>query len=148
LAIQEFDFNIEYIKGPDNFVADCFSRELVDSGDNSEKDVEQLEKLNALFHVRREPIPPREYKRISDVHNSFVGHHGEERTMQKLIRKGFDWPNMRKQVKSFIKGCPACQKMSYNSHIVNVKPFTLARYEPMERINVDSKYRSTSTSRG
>ena len=139
LAIQEFNFNIEYIKGPDNFVADCFSRELMDSGDDPEQDIVRIEKLNTLFHKSvREPIPPKEYNLISGVHNSFVGHHGEERTMQKLIRKGQEWPNMRKHVKSFIKACPACQKMSYKSHIINAKPFTLARYEPMERINVDS----------
>jgi hypothetical protein len=58
--------------------------------------------------------------------------------MQKLIHKGHSWQNMRKHVKSFIKACPACQKMSYKSYIINAKPFTLARYEPMERINVDS----------
>ena len=139
LAIQEFNFNIEYIKGPDNFVADCFSRELMDSGDDPEMDIVRVEKLNTLFHKsEREPIPTQEYNLISGVHNSFVGHHGEERTMQKLIRKGQSWPNMRKHVKSFIKACPACQKMSYKSHIINAKPFTLARYEPMERINVDS----------
>ena len=47
------------------------------------------------------------------VHNSVVGHHGFERTLQKLHFQGYNWSHMRVHVKTFINQlCPCCQKMN------------------------------------
>ena len=127
LAIQEFDFHIEYIEGPKNIVADAFSR-LIPMSDPEE----------TLCLLDEFKIPHNLYKIISKVHNSVAGHHGVQRTINKLETQGQSWQFMKEHVKRFIKQCPCCQKMSYIKVPIHTHPFTTAAYEPMERINVDS----------
>ena len=45
---------------------------------------------------------------------------------------------MREHVKGFIRKCPYCQKQSVLNIKAFTKPFTTARYEPWERLNIDS----------
>jgi len=73
LAIQEYDFDIEYLPGEKNIVADNFSRLC---------DIESPDETLCTFTELR--IPDWEYRLISKVHNSSVGHHGVERTIYKL----------------------------------------------------------------
>ena len=48
------------------------------------------------------------------------------------------WPQMREHVKTFIKRCPICQKLSHTKILVQTENFTTATYNPMERLSVDS----------
>jgi hypothetical protein len=41
-----------------------------------------------------------------------MGHHGVQRTLEKLRRQGVRFEGMRALVKQFIEFCPCCQKMS------------------------------------
>jgi hypothetical protein len=125
LFIQEYDFYIEHISGEANFVADAFSRLLP-----------MTEERLCLINEFR--LSKREYSLIQAVHNSVSGHHGVERTYQKLIQQGHAWMYMREHIKRFIKLCPCCQKMSYLSVPIHTSPFTTASYNCMERLNVDS----------
>jgi Integrase zinc binding domain len=52
------------------------------------------------------------YKIIESVHNAMVGHGGVERTLRKLQDLKLTWKNMRLDVKTYIRECPCCQKMS------------------------------------
>lgn len=120
LAIQEYDFDIEHIPGHLDVVADAFSR-LV-----------SIDKLSASEQPRileEFRIPKGKYKLISGVHNSLSGHHGVERTCNKLEQQGHNWPYMREHVKRFIKNnCPCCQKMSFIKIPIHTHPFTTASY--------------------
>ena len=132
LAIQEFDFSLEHIIGKDNIIADVFSRLCPTVG-------EELCSLEESIYLLDEfRIPEAAYKQIGKVHNSIVGHHGVERTLDKLMKQGSPWDFMREHVRRFIKNCPCCQKMSYLKVPIHTQPFTTASYEPMERINIDS----------
>ena len=125
LAIQQFDFNIEYIKGEENIVADHLSR-LVPL---------TVDELGALEEI----TTPREIKRrIAKVHNSNAGHHGVDRTLEILLREHDPWPYKRSHVREFIRKCPCCQKQNVLKIKTFTRPFTLARYEPMECLNVDA----------
>ncbi len=75
LAIQEYNFDIEHIKGEDNVVADAFSRLCAHTYETED-----------VFCALNNPtiIPKTQYKLIGKVHNSTVGHHGVDRTMSKL----------------------------------------------------------------
>jgi transposase InsO family protein len=129
IAVQEFDFDLEYIKGEHNFIADKLSRDIVREGDT----------LAAMSSVEYDTsIPNDKYKMISSVHNSNVGHHGVDRTMTKLTQQGRSWDHMRQHVRSFVRNCPCCQKMRDISPSIVTTPYTLARYEPMERLNIDT----------
>jgi hypothetical protein len=46
---------------------------------------------------------------INEFHNS-VGHHDYERTRSVILRT-FHWPNFRKEVKTFVKTCPKCERI-------------------------------------
>lgn len=127
LAIQEYNFAIEYLPGERNVVADNFSR-LCDI-DNPD------ETLCTISGLR---IPNMEYKLISKVHNSTVGHHGVERTLQKLVQQRQEWPHMREHVRKFIRECPCCQLMNQIRIPIRTHPFTTASYAPMECLNVDT----------
>ena len=83
-------------------------------------------------------IPQDKRKLIASCHNSVVGHHGVERTVYKLHGQGHNWTYMREHVRSFIKKCPCCQKMSYLKMPIHTHPFTLGTYQPMERVAVDT----------
>ena len=65
LAMQEYDFTIEYLPGDKNIVADAFSRLL---------QINEEERLCLLdeFKISREV-----YEKIGKVHNTPVGHHDQ-----------------------------------------------------------------------
>ena len=85
-----------------------------------------------------------EYKdSIKEIHNAFIGHHGVERTMQKLIESLTAkneplWPNMREHVREFIRTCPCCQKNNTLMELIRMSHFTTHTYEPWYTINIDT----------
>ena len=137
LLIQQFDFYLEHIPGKLNSVADAMSRLCpMDSGCTDPNIV----CLHADFKV-----PKDKYKLIAKVHNSTVGHHGVDRTYNKLLTYCENlkepvalWQYMREHVRRFIKQCPCCQKMSVLRVPIATTPFTNSSYSPFERIQVDT----------
>ena len=89
---------------------------------------------------------------LSQVHNTQMGHHGYVRTLSKVIdltkrqiQKGVlpedyldKWKSLRRDVKTFVRQCPCCQKMTYVKIPVQTHPFTRAEYHPMERVDIDT----------
>ena len=149
--LQEFNYTVEHIPGPQNIAADGFSRLLDTSASDEYNEVNFIkEPARALSQVFQEgidtvnyisdmiPIPNDKYRLITEVHNSQVGHRGLERTLQLLKQNHTEWPLMRQQVKQFIKNCPCCQKMSYIKYPIHAHPFTLSTYEPFVRIHIDT----------
>jgi hypothetical protein len=126
LAIQDYDFNIEHIKGEANIAADAFSRLLPTPADH-------------ILTVVDIQIPTDKFHQIAKVHNSIIGHHGVDRTMAKLKLLKHDWTYMREHVRRFIHvHCPCCQKMNILRTPIHSHPFTLSTYEPMERLYIDT----------
>ncbi len=138
LAIQGFDFKVEHIRGVDNIEADAFSR-LVPFPE------EMKNRLNSMRQFKHnetlddpQPLPKHIYSQIEAVHGGKLGHGGVQRTLNLLEKQNKSWKGMRKNVTSFIKRCPCCQKMSQIKPLIHTKPFVLAAYEPMERICIDT----------
>jgi hypothetical protein len=129
LAIQHFDFDIEYIKGEDNIEADGFSRLCP-----LPTDPESVAFLNLLT----ERLPQDVYDKIHAVHNTNAGHVGVDKTIRRLVNSGQTWKGMRSHVKQFVERCDLCQKQSAIKHDVQTMPFTLASYSPFDRICVDT----------
>ena len=147
LALQEYRFTIEYIKGVDNIVADSFSRLclLTEGTGLSEEqilsafdEVEIDEEESNILSTSRISYPQEYADILGQFHNSEVGHFGVEKTVNLLVTKGFRWDYMRQHVKAFIKHCPCCQVMSQLKPAIHTLPFTTASYNPMESLNVDT----------
>ena len=91
------------------------------------------------------PAPIR--KLIGRAHNSFVGHHGRERTLAKImsilkkdkaLATQFSELMLADYVTQFIKQCPICQKLSTLHVPIQAQAFTTATYEPHQRLNIDT----------
>jgi len=145
LALQEYRFTIEYIKGADNVVADAFSRlcTLSEDFDLSEDEIlstfidEEVEEVNHLTSTSWHY--PQEYAKIlGQFHNSEIGHFGVDKTVNKLLATGNRWEHMRRHVKAFIKKCPCCQVMSQLKPAIHTLPYVTSTYNPMESLNVDT----------
>jgi transposase InsO family protein len=134
MKIQNYSFDIEYIPGEQNIIADAFSR-LISFKEEYVSNLEEVELLCILDELKLDTIT---YTKISAVHNSKSGHFGVERTVHKLQAKGENFAYMRQKVRKFIKQCPCCQKMSVLKVPIHTHPFTTAAYQPMERLNVDT----------
>ena len=114
LALQEYDFWIEHIKGVDNIVADRLSRFCdYESPDDSihtmklnnigvEEEIDHIQEYYTdkpraqvvrstrhLQEIINHVIPKKRYKIISKCHNTIVGHFGVQETMNK-VRKRLD----------------------------------------------------------
>jgi hypothetical protein len=127
LYIQEYNFNIEHIKGEENIVADAMTR-LIECHD-----------AEHLLNITQEsPIPNNIYSAIGRCHNSTVGHHGVKRTLEKLKTMKFKTKYLPEYVKLFVRRCPACQKMSQIKPVIETIPFTTASYGVMIKLNMDT----------
>ena len=127
LAIQEFDFDIVHIAGEMNDLADRLSRACLSTKEQA---------VASLTMTSR--IPTDKYKLISAVHNSTAGHLGVENTLRKLKMKGTTWKDMRAHIRTFIRRCPCCQLASQQKTQNNSIPYTLAAYDPMDMLAIDT----------
>jgi hypothetical protein len=140
LAVQEYNFQLEDIKGPTNVIADALSRLCAEVEGEQIAPAITMHESEHLAAINSFRIPSSAFKRISSVHRTERGHFGVELTIAKLTAEfpDLDWPYLREHVKQFIKTCPVCQKLSAVKIIVQTTPFTTATYSPMERISIDS----------
>jgi hypothetical protein len=164
LALQEFQFTTTYIKGQTNEIADFLSRippehELLERKEEAKEEhyvcsliaTDERDEENEYMRVD----PAEDYctliatlledynytneqrKMIGKVHNSTVGHFGIHKTVNTLKEQGNDWPHMRGHVRKFIRNCPICQKLSEESTLSAVNPYTTSTRDPMECLNID-----------
>lgn len=150
LLIQEFDFEVQYIKGEKNIVADMLSRNTlaemgVDEVESEPKtDLAKLmrpdvsSKLPGHLFMFDGIIPQREYEILRGVHNSVVGHNGVDNTMIKLKSANHEWKHMREMVDKFIKDCDCCQKATSRKYKNDVALYTTVGMNLMQVLNIDS----------
>ena len=130
LALQELDFKIEFVPGIDNNIADAMSRLCINN--KPEIPTAVLSAIDGPYVINNE-----NYTKIQSVHNSMVGHGGVERTLRKLQDLKQIWKNMRLDVKTYIRECPCCQKMSQVKIPITAYKYTTSTYRPMECLNID-----------
>jgi hypothetical protein len=139
-CFQHYDIDFEYIKGSLNVVADVLSRHCVN--------VMTLENIEGHLNVQELSIPITYIEWITEAHNSSVGHHGVESTLEKLNTTRPSWTDRTKHVRMFIARCPCCQKMNQRRNTIHAHPTTASSYRPMQRIAIDYIERLTPDSNG
>lgn len=163
--ISQFSTDIQHIAGKDNFTADLLSRiasiktaidfeelaqsqqsdeeleTLRESTDNSLKFVEmplgdELFLICDASQTKLRPFVTKQHRRavMQNLHNLA---HGGVNATKRLISSRFFWPNMRKDVTSFVKNCLNCQKCKTTRHV----KAPLSQYhlisQRFEHLNID-----------
>ena len=136
MALSEYSFDLEYIKGESNNVADTMSRLCYNNMKNSPTEYSEPEIFHASI-IDKFSLTDYQYKTIASLHNSHVGHFGLERTLKRLKDVGKTWVFQRQHVRYFIDNCPCCQKMSLLKVPIHAHAFTTSTYTPMECLNID-----------
>ncbi|MGL5708894.1 MAG: reverse transcriptase domain-containing protein [Aeromonas sp.] len=91
LILQEYDFNVEYIKGEKNG-ADGLSRYCSNKIESTIRNIDSsIENKNSIL---------KSYHEISG--------HGTKNTMMFLMRNKFNWPNMARDIQIYVRDCDVC----------------------------------------
>lgn len=133
LFIQHFNFDIQYIQGSRNVVADSCSRlcAIIDREDMTDKQY-----INIIYEFR---IPENIKTKFTEVHNSVVGHQGVRKTRKRLVAAGIPSTNLlTTYVQRLIRLCVTCQKQRFDRLLLNTRPYTTGTYEPMACLNWDT----------
>ena len=91
----------------------------------------------AINPVIVDEVMPDQRTAFSEVHNSRVGHHGVHRTVRALIRRGFRWPRMHRDVATMIAACAFCQKERLAGEPPVVVLSSLVSYSLFEELAID-----------
>jgi transposase InsO family protein len=131
--LGQYKFKILYTPGKENGRADALSRRHDLAGEktinkaailgfNKDGSLGPSQQLNLLMQVQQEQrIPtqvPEELQEeiISSHHDDPLhGHPGITRTME-LIKRHYEFPNMKDKVTKFIKKCVSCQQNKHSTH--------------------------------
>jgi hypothetical protein len=124
LALMEFNFDIEYIKGPENVVADCFSRLVISDNGTLKRMVgislEQKQQLMREFHEGMELHPPAAV------------------TIKRLKDAGHTWEGLETDVKTFVSSCLLCQERRDKFLRYSGTNFNSSSTYPLEQIAIDT----------
>ncbi|MGL5706859.1 MAG: reverse transcriptase domain-containing protein [Aeromonas sp.] len=111
LLLQEYNMNIEYLKGKNNYI-DSVSR-LVSEDDTksvtSNIEIYEIGCTKIIKHPTTQFILPPEEARndiLREYHN--ITGHGGTRTMKYHIMRKYHWPGLNTQINKFCAGCSTC----------------------------------------
>jgi hypothetical protein len=89
-----------------------------------------------------EKMTPKAKEIIEKFHGKLVGHGGVERTIKMIkdrITPSEWWPTMRKDVRTHIHECAACQFMQPSKMLIaTTAPYNMSVRAPMDRLNIDT----------
>ena len=131
--LGQYKFKILYTPGKENGRADALSRrhdlagektinKFAILGKNNDGSLGPSQQLNLTMVVQGEHHVPSQVPEelqeevISNHHDDPLhGHPGITRTME-LIKRHYEFPNMRNKVGKFIKNCVSCQQNKHSTH--------------------------------
>jgi hypothetical protein len=116
IALSEYDFEIEYIKGELNIVADALSRLVVIT------DMTREEK-NDL---------------VAKFHGPVEGHSGVRQTLNRMRKAGHSWPGLEKDISNFVRTCAICQRSSTAPRTSHGPRFSLAKLKQNQMVAMDT----------
>ena len=120
--LQEYDFQLEYIPGKTNTIADALSRPAnVDQGQQDNQDITVLPQQICILHTPRGQVivlNVKEVKRaiVSKAHDAPTARHpGRDETLRK-VQQNYWWPGMKQWISDYVKGCAICQQTKVQTH--------------------------------
>ena len=150
--MQELDFTVHFVKGSDNELADALSRlcpnltEITlpqtrrsDGDTSSSSSSSSSYTVSALTVI--EPPTDEQNPYIQMCHNAIVGHNGVDRTLTRLFILNQVWKNMKQHVRSFIRNCSCCQKLSTVDAKISAAHFSTSTHAIFDTLNIDDNWR-------
>jgi hypothetical protein len=116
IALSEYSFNLEFISGDTNGVADSTSRLCRNNMKDAPREYSEAAVFSASI-IEKFTLTKVQYRFISSVHNSNVGHFGLDRTLKRLKAIGKVWEFQRQHVRYFIDHC---LKIAIHAHGFNI----------------------------
>ncbi|GFY02298.1 transposon Tf2-9 polyprotein [Trichonephila clavipes] len=108
--ISQFSTNIQHVPGTRNLVADALSRIEIDS--ISQANITLT--CDVSTNVFR-PFIPKDYRKIVFQHLHGLSHPGIAAST-KLATQRFVWPNIRRDIKTWVNSCHPCQRSKIYRH--------------------------------
>ena len=99
----------------------------------AEEEVDEDEKVNKILMLSARKSTQFDNE-IKLFHGGIEGHWGVTATIKRLQEKGIQWKNMAQDVRSFVKSCSVCQKLTDKSSKSHGSSFTVSVEEPNQRI--------------
>jgi hypothetical protein len=117
--LQDYDFIIEHKPGNSNQKPGILSRRPGhERGENDNQSVILLpdDKFAAIRTVHINELSS-EISDLIETHHSSptTGHPEIQNTIELLHRSGYNWPNLKNDVQTFVKACPDCQRSKPNT---------------------------------
>ena len=120
--LQEYDFQLEYIPGKTNTVADTLSQPMnTNQGQQDNKNITILPQQICVLHTPKgQVIVPnvKEVKRaiVSKAHDApTAGHPGRDETLRK-VQQNYWWVGIKQWISDYVKGCAICQQTKVQTH--------------------------------
>ena len=140
IAMQELDYSIHFVPGTANEWADTLSRICPNILELSMDYTPKILDSPGLIVAAIEGCPdttPEQLEWLEQCHNHLVGHGGLDRTLEKLAELGHNWLYMRYHIRTFIRFCPCCQKMSAVRISINAHHFATSAHAIFDVLNID-----------
>lgn len=155
--IQEFDFDVRYVKGEKMGLADQLSREQEDEGIKTLKG-QKMKITKQKNHTKIingkemwqfdsgevKEIPSKEEREsiIIGAHEKII--HRSKEYVYHEIKKKFYWQNMKKQIEEVLKNCDIWKKMNRKKNhgsefIVTTRPFEMVGIDMID-VREEGKY--------
>ena len=150
--ISEYQCTLEYIKGPDNVVADSFSRYVaplihlgidyaqIHQAQKNSVELQNIQKKSNALHWQKYKFGdytivcdistsrPRPYlptnlrRKIFDAIHSIS--HPSANSTTRLITSRYIWEAMRKDIKKWVRECQKCQTFKISTHVESgIQPY-------------------------
>ena len=148
MSLADYNFQIIYHAGTENYLADALSRRADYALSETEKSSTQARTILTPSHFQMIGHIKTKLKTVDDSavqveilssrhDGQSAGHFGFRKTLE-LIQRDYTWPNIRKDVRDYILSCPLCSraKVPRNRTIGLLQPLETPR-RPWAHISLD-----------
>lgn len=125
LILQEYDFEIEYIKGKENFT-DYLSRLCSEANEDASLNTDTQPIDTQCFYIRKRQltvVKPEDQRRLLETYHTITGHGGVD-AMKHAILPKYTWNGANKDIKTFVKQCTIClraRSKRRNREVISIK---------------------------